>query len=131
MDSFHFELSERWANELLQLVLEGKKKATSSCLNAYISENESLSQVGDLSIVTNWDKTPYCVIETTKVTCLSYKDTTYDIAKLEGEDDNLASWQKGHERFFREEGAILGYTFSEDMIVVFEEFQIVYQIDYP
>lgn len=131
MDSFHFELSERWANELLQLVLEGKKKATSSCLNAYILENESLSQVGDLSIVTNWDKTPYCVIETTKVTCLSYKDTTYDIAKLEGEDDNLASWQKGHERFFREEGAILGYTFSEDMIVVFEEFQIVYQIDYP
>lgn len=32
LDVFHFELTEKWANELLRLVLIGKKKATSSSL---------------------------------------------------------------------------------------------------
>jgi len=131
VDSFHFELTEIWANSLLQLVLEGKKKATACSLNAYLLENEPLPQVGNLNIVTDWKNVPYCVIETTKVTCLPYKDMTYDIAKLEGEDDDLASWQRGHERYYREEGALMGYTFTEDLIVVFEEFQVIYQIDYP
>lgn len=50
---------------------------------------------------------------------------TYDIVKMEGEDDTLESWQKTHKRFFTEEGKKLGYDFSEDMPVVFEEFEVV------
>jgi uncharacterized protein YhfF len=50
---------------------------------------------------------------------------TFAIAKLEGEDDSLESRRGSHERFFREEGAELGYTFSEDLDVVFEEFEVV------
>ncbi|MDR7870124.1 MAG: hypothetical protein RIN55_04640 [Tissierellaceae bacterium] len=34
-DVFHFELTEKWANELLRLVLVGKKRATSSSLLNY------------------------------------------------------------------------------------------------
>lgn len=131
VDSFHFELSEKWANILLQLVLEGKKQATASSLNAYVIEGSPLPQVGNLNIVTDWNKVPYCVIETTNVRLLPFKDMTYDIAKLEGEDDDLASWQRGHQRFYQEEGAMMGYTFTEDLIVVFEEFKVVYKKDYP
>jgi len=37
----------------------------------------------------------------------------------------LESWQKTHQQFFTEEGKELGYTFSENMPVVFEEFKVI------
>lgn len=126
-DCFHFELTEKWAEELLHLVLIGKKKATASSLYAFEKENLRLPEVGDFSIVTNWAGEPKCVIQTSKVRILPFREMTYDICKLEGEDDTLASWQRGHQRFFTEEGKELGYEFTEDLPVVFEEFEVVYQ----
>ena len=126
-DCFHFELTEKWAEELLRLVLIGKKKATASSLYAFEKENLRLPEVGDFSIVTNWAGEPKCVIQTSKVRILPFREMTYDICKLEGEDDTLESWQRGHQRFFTEEGKELGYEFTEDMPVVFEEFEVVYQ----
>ena len=66
LDVFHFELTEKWANELLRLVLIGQKKATASSLRGYEIEGERIPQVGDLNIVTDWKGIPRCVIETTK-----------------------------------------------------------------
>lgn len=78
-----------------------------------------------MSVITYWDGKPGCVIKTTRVRIIPYKDITFEIAKLEGEDDSLASWRKNHEHFFREEGKELGYEFSEEMPVIFEEFEVV------
>ena len=75
----------------------------------------------------NHNIVPKCVIETTNVRILPFKDITYDICRLEGEDDSLESWRKGHISFFKEEGKKSGYEFSEEMPVVFEEFEVVYQ----
>lgn len=127
ISSFHFEMSEYLANELLRLVLIGQKKATASSMLAYVIDGEAIPKVGDFSIVTDWRGNPRCVIETTNVRILPYKDITYDICKLEGEDDNLESWRNGHQTFFESEGKELGYIFSEDMLVVFEEFEVAYQ----
>lgn len=129
LEVFHFELTEKWANELLRLVLIGQKKATASSLWSYECEGEPLPTVGDLSIVTDWKGVPHCVIETTAVTVLPFSEITYDIAKREGEDDTLASWQQGHIKFYKEEGKMLGYEFTEDMPVVFEDFKVVYKRD--
>lgn len=126
-DCFHFELTEKWAEELLRLVFCDQKKATASSLYAYEKENLRLPEVGDFSIVTNWAGEPKCVIQTSKVRILPFREMTYDICKLEGEDDTLASWQSVRQRFFKEEGQELGYEFTEDMPVVFEEFEVVYQ----
>lgn len=126
-DCFHFELTEKWAEELLRLVFCDQKKATASSLYAYEKENLRLPEVGDFSIVTNWAGEPKCVIRTSKVRILPFREMTYDICKLEGEDDTLASWQSVRQRFFKEEGQELGYEFTEDMPVVFEEFEVVYQ----
>ena len=128
LDIFHFELTKRWANELLHLVLIGRKKATSSSLWGYEIEGGNIPKVGDLSIVTDWEGVPRCVIETVDVTVIPFSDMTYDICKREGEDDTLASWNAGHIRYFKEEGNELGYEFSDDMPVVFEDFEVVYQI---
>lgn len=126
IDSFHFELTERWANELLRLVLIGQKQATSSSLLAYQIGGDRIPQVGDLSIVTDWEGIPKCVIETTNVMIIPFKEITFDICKLEGEDDNLESWREGHINFFSREGKELGYTFTEDMPVIFEDFKMVF-----
>lgn len=126
IDSFHFELTERWANELLRLVLIGQKQATSSSLLAYQIGGDRIPQVGDLSIVTDWEGIPKCVIETTNVMIIPFKEITFDICKLEGEDDNLESWREGHINFFSREGKELGYTFTEDMPVIFENFKMVF-----
>lgn len=126
-ECFHFDITEQWANALLELVLAGKKRATASSL--YYFENNGLPQPkpGDCAIVTDWAGTPRCVIETTAVTVLPFREVTWDICRREGEDDNLESWQQGHVRFFSAEGESEGYTFTWDMPVVFEDFAVVYQ----
>ena len=125
LEKWHFELTEKACNELLDLVLQGKKRATSSSLAGFRAEDTAVPEEGELSVITDWDGHPRCVIRTTKVRVIPYKDIPFGLARLEGEDDTLASWRKKHEAFFREEGKLLGYSFSEDMEVVFEEFEVV------
>jgi uncharacterized protein YhfF len=126
LDSFHFELTEHWANKLLELVLSGVKKATSSSVRGCETEGGRIPQKGDYSIVTDWDGNAKCVIKVTNVRIIPFQDITYDICRLEGEDDTLESWRKGHISFFQAEGKALGYEFTEEMPVIFEEFEVVY-----
>ena len=125
LEKWHFELTEEACDHLLELVLAGKKRATSSSLEAYALSGENVPKAGDMSVITDWKGNPRCVIRTTRVRILPYKYITFDLAELEGEDETLESWRKNHERFFCEEGKELGYRFSEDMKVIFEEFEIV------
>ena len=118
-------MTEEAANYLLGLVLNEKKRATSSSLWGYEIDGSRLPEVGERSVITFWDGTPGCIIETVNVRIIPYCSMTFDLAKLEGEDDTLDSWKKNHSRFFTEEGMELGYTFSENMPVVFEEFEVI------
>lgn len=125
LEKWHFELTEGAANYLLGLVLEGKKRATASSLRGYELEGEPIPEVGQMSVITWWNGTPGCVIRTTRVRVIPYRDITFDIAQLEGEDDDLSSWRRNHQAFFEAEGRELGYTFTEDIPVVFEEFEVI------
>lgn len=125
LEKWHFELTEGACNYLLDLVLKGQKKATASSVLGYQIEGEEIPKEGNLSVITDWDGNPRCVIKTTRVRIIPYKDITFDIAKLEDEDDTLESWRKNHEKFFTEEGKDLGYKFSEEMEVIFEEFEVI------
>jgi uncharacterized protein YhfF len=58
---------------------------------------------------------------------MPFNDFTFEIVRHEGEDDTLESWQRGHKKYFEEEGKLLGYTFSSDLLVVFENFEKVYE----
>lgn len=126
-ESFCFGYYEELADELLQLVLAGQKTATTSSYLAYANAGEALPKVGDLSIVTDWSGRPACVIETTRVLTLPFNQMTFDLCRLEGEDENLASWQENHRQAFTHSGPEEGYVFSEEMSVVFEVFRVVYQ----
>lgn len=125
LEHWHFGMTEEMANGLLELVLAGKKRATASSLLGYEVEGEPVPAAGERSVITDWEGTPACVIETVRVRVIPFCDVTFDIAKLEGEDDTLASWQENHRCFFAEEGGEIGYTFTETMPVVFEEFEVI------
>ena len=126
LECFHFDDNERSANELLALVCSGQKRATVSSFYAY-SEGEH-PKPGNLSVVTDWDGNPRCVIETKAVQILPFREMTFEICSREGEDTCLETWQAGHKRFFTQDGEEMGYAFSEDMPVIFEDFEVVYQI---
>lgn len=61
------------ANDLLRLVLIGKRRATSSSLLGYEREGENLLKIGDLSIVIGGDKVPRCVLKTTNATLIDHQ----------------------------------------------------------
>ena len=95
LEKWHFERAKEAANYLLGLVLEGKKRATSSSLWGYEIEGCPIPRVGDRSVITYWDGTPGCIIETTNVRiipssvkkclCVSFQDS-----KLSSSPSNLA-----------------------------------------
>jgi uncharacterized protein YhfF len=49
------------------------------------------------------------------------------MAAKEGEDENLESWRANHDEFFEYDADIMGYDFTPDMPVVFEEFKLLYK----
>ncbi len=125
-EAFSFARSEELSNALLAPVLAGRKTATCSAFQGY-GAGKVLPRRGDEAIVTDWHGEPWCVIETTNVTLLSFAEMPAELALLEGEDDTLAGWREHHEAFFRKEGESCGYAFSEDMPLVFEQFRVVYR----
>ena len=121
--SFYGEDEEN-TNRLTSLVLDGKKRATTS---AYIEE-EKYPCVGSYSIVLDYYKKPVAVIKTTNILILRLKDMNLELALKEGETDTLDSWFFDHNLLFEKESKELGYCFSMDMPIFFEEFELVYKV---
>lgn len=118
--SWSFGDSPEMADELAALVIKGRKTATCCSLTSFEKEEESPS-VGCYSIVLNGEGSPVCVIRTTAMFLLCFSDMTEALARKEGEGDlSLDYWKKGHQDFFEREG-----TYSENMEIVFEEFQLI------
>jgi uncharacterized protein YhfF len=126
-EAFRFGDSEVMAHDLADLVLRGVKRATAASLWSVEAEGKRLPQPGDLSIVTNWIHEPLCVIETKAVTVLPFREVTAEFAACEGEGDmSLAYWQIAHRQFFSRECANAEREFSDTMLVVCENFSLVY-----
>lgn len=120
-ECFSFGDSPEMADELLALVLSGKKTATASVF----LEDEQTPSVGDLSLVLDGHGNPACVIKTVHLETVKFCDLTWDMVKLEGEDDNLEQWQSGHIRYWTRDSAKRGYTFTDQTPITFERFEVV------
>ncbi|NLF26830.1 MAG: ASCH domain-containing protein [Clostridiales bacterium] len=125
-ECFGFGPTPRVQDELLALVLEGKKRATTSCVASYVAEGQRLARPGDLSVVLDGSGNPRCVIETERVMVLPFRDVTFETCSREGEDEALDTWREAHFRIFSDEGRELGFAFTEDSPVAFEDFRVVY-----
>jgi uncharacterized protein YhfF len=126
-EAWSFCDNEKDANELGDLVRAGKKTATCSLVWAYEAENEEPPVVGDLSIITNWDGEPLCIIETTEVQIKPFNQVDEGFAYDEGEGDrSLAYWRKVHWDVFSRECAAIGRMPAETMPLVCERFRVIF-----
>ncbi len=111
----------RWSfgtdnEKLVRLVLEGKKTATTS-----LYDIDSMPQINDISVLTDSYDNSICIVKTKKVIVEEFKNITWNIAKLEGENSSLDDWKKAHRKYFKQIYA----KFKEDTKVIFEIFEVV------
>ncbi|MCY6354407.1 ASCH domain-containing protein [Clostridium sp. ZS2-4] len=126
--SWYFCDNEKSANDLAKLVREGIKRGTTSLYYWYELENEELPTEDNYSIITDWNGIVQCIIRTKKVTVRPFKDVNEEFAKIEGEGDkSLKYWREVHVHFFTKELEEEEKEFSEDMLVVCQEFEVVYK----
>ena len=126
-EAWYFCDNEGDANGLAQLARSGRKRATAGDLWSYEEEREPMPKVGDLSVITDWDGDAVCVIRTTSVQIVPFGEVTEEFAATEGEGDgSLEYWRAAHRAVFTRRLAEIGRTFSLDMPVVCECFEVVF-----
>jgi uncharacterized protein YhfF len=127
-EAWHFCMDEKNANALAGLVKKGIKCGTTSLEHSYQLENEALPEIGQHNIILDWAGKPQCIIKTTNVEVLLFNEVTEAFAKIEGEGDgSLDYWKKVHRIAFKKELSKGEKEFSDDMLVVCEVFEVVYQ----
>lgn len=119
-ERFAFGDSPEMADELLNLVLAGKKTATVSI----VLEGEPTPSVGDLSLVLDGRGNPACVIKTVRLEVVRFCDLTWDMVRLEGEDESFEQWQAGNISYWTRDAAKRGYTFNGQTPITFECFEV-------
>ena len=112
---------DRWTfgidvDRLVNLVLDGKKTAITS-----LYELDNISKVGDISILTDSKDSNICFIKTISVVITEFKNITWDLAKLEGENKSLNEWKENHMNFFKK----IDPSFNENTKVIFEVFEVI------
>ena len=120
-ECFSFGDCPEMADELLALVLAGNKTATVSV----VLEDEQGPGIGDLSLVLDGRGNPACVIKTVYLETVRFCDLTWDMVKLEGEDENFEQWKSGNIRYWTRDAAKRGYTFTDQTPITFERFEVV------
>lgn len=126
--AWYFCDTEKCANELADLVCKGIKRATASLYYWYETGKEILPEKEGISVITDWDGIAQCIIKTKKVTILPFKNVNSEMAFTEGEGDkSLDYWRNAHISFFGRESAEENIEFSEDTMIVFEEFEMIYK----
>ncbi len=119
--------SDELADELYKLVLEGKKTATASLVWENEDDPTNAPILNGYSIVTDFDGNPKCVIKTTKIETKPFNEVDELFAAKEGEGDlSLRYWREAHLKYFTRKCQELGKQPSEAMLVVCEEFKLLY-----
>ncbi len=117
LEHFSFGDHPALADELLDLVLSGRKTAT--CWSALDGQQTCH---GQRSVVCDGSGRPRAILETTSLVSMSFDQVTEDFARKEGEGDlSLAHWRREHRRYFERRG-----QFAETMDLWCEEFAIVH-----
>ena len=111
---------------LAQLVIEGKKTATSSAYAIYELENEQIPTTDSYRIILNSNEEPVAIIKNVDVQILPMNRVPHEYAIDEGEGDlSYTYWWNGHKAAFTMDLEEYDMSFSEDMLVVCERFKLV------
>jgi uncharacterized protein YhfF len=115
------------ADELIALVLAGRKRATAALLDDFRAQGDPLPRIGGHWIACDGSGAPRCVLRTVELRLGALDSVDDAFAWDEGEGDRTrASWLAEHLRYFRRTQAARGDAWSDDLEVVFERFSVVW-----
>ncbi len=118
--TYVFGDSARLSAELLALVRSGAKRATCCAVADVTAGREALPGIGRHDIATTFDGRPALVTRTVELRLVRFCDMREEMALAEGEDETLAGWREGHERYYRRAG-----IFDPEMELIWERFDVV------
>lgn len=117
------------ADALSQLVLAGKKTATSSAFAPYVKGHDPLPVAGAVELLNDSHGEPVALLYTEDVTVRPFMAVDAEHARLEGEGDlSLSYWRRVHQPFFAQdyEEAGLAPFDPNTAMVVLERFRVLY-----
>jgi uncharacterized protein YhfF len=118
--------SAELADELIDLMLAGPKRATASLARDYEGD-EPLPKAGDYVVVVDGKGAPRCIWRTTEITVKPLIEVDDAFAWDEGEGDrSRAFWLDAHRRVFARQAAREGFAMHDRMATVFERFTLVW-----
>jgi len=89
--------------------------------------NESLPNVGDKYIVTDWDVNVIAIIETIKVQPTLFNQIAPEFAEIEGDGyKTLAYRKKVHTAYYKREMEPYREHFKEYIVIICEYFKTIY-----
>lgn len=125
--AWSFGDSAEMADELLGLVLAGRKTATSSARWEWEADGETPPEPGELAILCDGSGEPRALIRTEAVDVVPFDRVPAAHAAAEGEGDGtLEQWREVHAAYFADALARVGRTFAPDMPVVLERFVVLH-----
>ena len=117
-----------WAGmSQLELVLQNKKTAVFTPYPSFEINRELLPAGGEVYIVEDTKDEPVAIIRVKEVKIVPFNQITWELARLDGENENLEEWQDKERDFFEDEADLCGFDFEEDMDVVCEIFEVIYK----
>lgn len=129
--SERFGDSVELADELLDLVLHGPKRATAGAAAEFIHEGEPLPRIGGHWIVHDGAGVPRVVLRSVELRLGPLDSVDASFAWDEGEGDRTReSWLREHQRFFQRALPRIGAEYHDRMEVVFERFRVVWPAEY-
>jgi uncharacterized protein YhfF len=117
-----------WAGmSQLELVLDGRKTAVFTALPSFEINRELVPAGGEVYIVEDTGDEPRAIIKVKEVKILPFKDISWELARLDGENENLEDWRSKEREFFEDEADLCGFDFEDDTEIVCEIFEIIYK----
>lgn len=125
--SWYFGNTPEMTRELTELVLEGKKTATASLAAINKIKPDEAPILDGYSIITDFERNPFCIIQTTEIRHLPFGEVDAEFAFDEGEgNQTLEYWRGVHWKYFTKEAAENNLEFNEKSLVCCERFKLLY-----
>jgi uncharacterized protein YhfF len=127
VDAWSFGDNPELADELLELMLAGKKTGTATLVIELEEKGEKMPRVGDYNVILDGKGKPAGIIRTRAVAVKPFSEVEEAFAYSEGEDERtLESWRREHWKYWTRAGQKLEFAMKEDLLVICENFELVY-----
>lgn len=113
-------------DQLLDLVEEGKKRATAHLAMDFDRNDIRRREVGDYWLILDSRNAPRFLLRVTEVEVMPFGQVPERIAAREGEgDSSLEYWRSVHREYFRRQCTEWNVDWREDFLTVCESFEVV------